>query len=599
MDAIGKYRIVKRLAIGGMGEIFLAREHGVAGLERLVVVKRMLPEMSERADSVALFVDEARIVAHLTHPNIVQIYELGQDGDAYFIAMEYVPGQNLARICERATKASNRPLTTRLAAHIVAELAHGLHFAHEATDLDGKPLSIVHRDVSPHNCLLSVHGDVKVMDFGIAKAANTTHRTQTGVIRGKYAYMSPEQLAGQRVDAATDVYAAGVVLWELSLVRRMFKAKDELELIDLVRAGTFARPRDIDADYPRELEDIVMAALARDPSRRTPSAGELARQLRLFLSTTGAPVQRPELGELVRTLFPDVDHLAPARALPTLDTATRSMPGPELTASTTPQAPELQLVTAPSIAAAEVTAAPTSKSSIRSRVLGLGAVCVLAIGAAVVIKVRVASEDESSSSSPSAASTASRSDVTTTTRDAPAVIATIDGIGSGAAATGDAGGSSDSTTVASGDDAGVGRVDATASKVPAKAANAGTKTDTKAGTNNDAKTTAKNGTNNGTKTTAKTKPPVTTTLDAPDAGIAVAPTGTLIVDADPWGTISGAGIAAGAITPRRIELADGAHDIAVTLSEGGVTVRTRARVIAGKRTKCLATAKGLACAQPE
>jgi eukaryotic-like serine/threonine-protein kinase len=160
MDAIGKYRIVKRLAVGGMGEIFLARERGVAGLERLVVVKRMLPEMLERADSVALFIDEARIVAHLAHPNIVQIYELGQDGEAYFIAMEYVPGQNLARICERATKATTRPLTRRLAAHIVAELAHGLDFAHRASDLDGKPLSIVHRDVSPHNLLLSVHGDV-------------------------------------------------------------------------------------------------------------------------------------------------------------------------------------------------------------------------------------------------------------------------------------------------------------------------------------------------------------------------------------------------------------------------------------------------------
>ena len=565
MDAIGKYRIVKRLAVGGMGEIFLARERGVAGLERLVVVKRMLPEMSERADSVALFIDEARIVAHLAHPNIVQIYELGQDGDAYFIAMEYVPGQNLARICERATKAPERPLTRRLAAHIVAELAHGLHFAHEATDLDGKPLAIVHRDVSPHNLLLSVHGDVKVMDFGIAKAANTTHRTQTGVIRGKYAYMSPEQLAGHSVDARTDVYAAGVVLWELSLLRRMFKAKDELELIDLVRAGTFARPTAIDPDYPRELEDIVMAALARDAAARTASAGELARQLRLFLAATGAPIARPELGALVRELFPEVDHLAPARVAPEAEPGTASMPLAPQTASTTPQEPELQVVTAPSIAAAEVTSAPTpTRTSVRSRVLGIGAACALAIGAAVAVKASVAS------SGPATAGASSMSDAT------PVAIAP------------DA-----SEPIA---------IDAAARLAPDAAEPIASLPD--------AATRVIDG---GPRPTVRTTKPARTADDAPprvtppseavpDAGVivqATKTTGTLSVDASPWGTISGHGFAPDATTPRRVELPEGMHDISVTLSEGGATVRARVQVVAGKRTKCVATQKGLACKQPE
>lgn len=576
MDAIGKYRIVKRLAVGGMGEIFLAREQGVAGLQRLVVVKRMLPEMQERAESVALFIDEARIVAHLAHPNIVQIYELGQDGEAYFIAMEYVPGQNLARICERATKAAERPLTTRLAAHIVAELAHGLDFAHRATDLDGKPLSIVHRDVSPHNLLLSVHGDVKVMDFGIAKAANTMHRTQTGVIRGKYAYMSPEQLAGQPVDATTDVYAAGVVLWELSLLRRMFKAKDELELIDLVRAGTFARPTEIDPAYPRELEDIVMAALARDSKARTASAGELARQLRLFLSTTGAPIARPELGALVRDLFPEVDHLAPARATPEADPVTASMPASPPTAETTPQAPEVHVVTAPSIAAAEITAAPPSvsaRSSARTRTLGIAVACGIAISAAVVVKVRRGDSDTAAA---------------TNTNDAVVTSASIDAVVTSASIDASTSGSLDVVANAPIDAADVPPIDAAIiANAPVDAGVARTK--------------PRAATTKATPTTTATTPLVHEDPIVIDAGVpATKPSkGTLVVDSTPWGTLSGEGIAAGATTPRRIELPEGTHDVTLTLSEGGATLHVRARVVAGKKTKCMGTAKGLACAPPE
>ena len=562
MDAIGKYRIVKRLAVGGMGEIFLARERGVAGLERLVVVKRMLPEMLERADSVALFIDEARIVAHLAHPNIVQIYELGQDGDAYFIAMEYVPGQNLARICERATKTTPRPLTKRLAAHIVAELAHGLDFAHKATDLEGAPLSIVHRDVSPHNLLLSVHGDVKVMDFGIAKAANTMHRTQTGVIRGKYAYMSPEQLAGQSVDALTDVYAAGVVLWELSLMRRMFKAKDELELIDLVRAGKFARPTTIDPEYPTELEDIVMAALSRDPATRTRSASELARQLRLFLATTGAPISRPELGALVRDLFPDVDHLAPARTAPEPETATASMPASPLTASTTPEAPQLQISTVPSIAAAEAKSSPPPPPSMRVRVVRLGVAGILAAGVVVAIQTRISGDEEATTiaaaSTPDTmvivdAAVASASDPIDAALVAPAPV--------------------DAASIATPEDA------APIARAPGDAAVS--------------------------RSRPRTSPVVTTATEVPvlDAGVVAvtksSATGTLIVDAEPWGTVSGDAIAPGATTPRRLQLVEGTHDIAVTLSEGGATLRARALLVAGKRTKCMATVKGLVCAQPE
>ena len=219
---IGRFELLHRFAIGGMGEIFLARERGVAGFDRQVVVKLLIPELAEQPDLVTLFIDEARIAANLAHPNIVQIFDFGRDDGSYFLAMEYVPGQNLARLCARAVRDPSGLFTRELAVHVVAEMARGLDHAHRAKDADGKALGIVHRDVSPHNLLLSIHGDVKVMDFGIAKAANALHRTATGVIRGKYGYMSPEQLAGEDLDLTTDVYSAGIVLWELTLMRRLW-----------------------------------------------------------------------------------------------------------------------------------------------------------------------------------------------------------------------------------------------------------------------------------------------------------------------------------------------------------------------------------------
>jgi hypothetical protein len=298
-DRLGPYELLRRLAIGGMGEIFLARQRGPAGFDRLVAVKRLLPELAERPELVEMFIDEARIAAHLAHPGIVHIHELGRDAGEYFLVMEYVPGQNLARLGDRAER-EGVALPRPLAVHLVAEVARALDFAHEARDSQGAPLGVVHRDVSPHNVLVSIHGDVKLMDFGIAKARNKSHRTETGVVRGKLSYMSPEQLAGAAVDRRTDVFAAGVMLWELTLGRRLWEDADAATRL---RAGAIPPPRAVDPDYPPELDAIAMAALEHEPSRRTATAGELAGALRAYLGGATAD-PREELGALVRRLFP-------------------------------------------------------------------------------------------------------------------------------------------------------------------------------------------------------------------------------------------------------------------------------------------------------
>jgi serine/threonine protein kinase len=340
LGRLGKYELLKRLAIGGMGEIFLARERGLAGFDRLVVVKRLLPELAERAGMVDLFTDEARIVAHLAHPNIVQIYDFGFEDHAFFLAMEYVQGHNVARLWSRAEQA-NEVLPRALAIHIIAEMAAALDFAHHACDAQGRPLGIVHRDVSPQNVLVSIHGDVKLMDFGIAKAANKTHRTQTGVVRGKFSYMSPEQLAGGEVDPRSDVFSTGVMLFELTLGRRLFTGRNDVEVIDSLRQMPIPRPRTIDPAYPPALEELVLGALERDLVRRTASAGELASGLRDVLAALGDRLDKPAVGAFVQRLVPETSATPSG---PATDVRTTPVPGTRALVAAAADAPSIEIV---------------------------------------------------------------------------------------------------------------------------------------------------------------------------------------------------------------------------------------------------------------
>lgn len=532
---VGRYQLVHRLAVGGMGEIFLARERGLAGFDRQVVVKLLIPELAEQPDLVTLFIDEARIAANLTHPNIVQVYEFGQDAAGYYLAMEYVPGQNLARIAARAVKDPRGLLTRELAVHLIAEMARGLDYAHRAHDAEGRPLGIVHRDVSPHNLLLSIHGDVKVMDFGIAKSANTLHRTATGVVRGKYAYMSPEQLAGESLDAMTDVYSAGVMLWELTLMRRLWTGKDELAVIEQVRAGNVARPREIDPAYPADLEEIVMHAIARDRERRTASAAALEADLRGWLALHGAVIDRSALGRVVTTLFPEVDHVAPARVDADAGQVTASLPQP----ATVLDKP------------APATSTPSQPPRARSR---LGITVAVTAAAAVVAGSGYALTRRGARTSSPESTPIAHAPPTIDAAIAMDVQAPVD-------AADDARGSATTTQVEPPHDSGVATQPPPRRRPPT------------------------------TTVVASPDPTPPQPTHAPPPAPA---DGWLAIEIKPWGTVSVPGFATRETTPKRIKVPAGSYAVTVQVA-GGSTVTATAKVEPGATTKCRGDERGLEC----
>ena len=310
---LGKYELLTRIGIGGMGEVFLARERGVAGIRRHVVVKRLIPELAEDPQMVGLFIDEAAIIAQLAHPNTVQLYEFEHEGAAYFLAMEYVPGASLDRIMQRAGRAG-LTIEPPAIAYAMCEVARGLHYVHTARDTAGHPLEIVHRDVSPHNILISRGGSVKVMDFGIARAANRRQRTRTGTVRGKVGYMSPEQVTGRALDHRTDIFSAGIVLFEYTLNRRLFEGSTELELMRGASRCQIPQPTAIDTSYAPDLEQVVLTALAQDPADRFATAADLADALDGYIARFGSRSRwAARWGEIVTATFPPT-HTVEAEA---------------------------------------------------------------------------------------------------------------------------------------------------------------------------------------------------------------------------------------------------------------------------------------------
>jgi serine/threonine-protein kinase len=300
---LGRYQLVRRLAVGGMGEVWLARPVGGAGVEPPVVLKTLLEHLKEDQDFVNMFFDEARIASALKHPNIARIAELGEDGGEYFIAMEYVRGPPLTEVVQRA-RARGMGLPLALACRIVAEAAGALDFAHAAKTAEGLPLGVIHRDVSPQNILLGVDGAVKLIDFGVAKAANKLVRTATGTIRGKHAYMSPEQAYGKRLDARSDVFGLGIVLWELLAGARLFKRESELETLRAV-VGAKLRPPSAEARaVPRSLDAIVRRALEREVDARYQTAGALKEDLEGFLERQRLPASAAHLAAWLQLLYP-------------------------------------------------------------------------------------------------------------------------------------------------------------------------------------------------------------------------------------------------------------------------------------------------------
>jgi serine/threonine-protein kinase len=276
--SIGRYEVAGRLATGGMGEILLAQLRGPGGFERAVVIKRILPHLSGHSTAERMFLDEARIVAGIRHPNVIQVQELLHEGDNLCIVMEYLEGENLSGLMRRML-VKKRQLPPSICAHIVAELAAGLHAAHDLKTPDGRPGGLVHRDVSPQNAFITYDGSVKVLDFGIAYFHDRQTRTETGTLRGKFEYMSPEQCLAKPLDRRSDVFALGIVLYELTTGRRLFRRKNQLLTLKAIVEEPFTPPSAFMEDYPDQLEQVLGRALAKNTDDRYQTAAEMRRDL--------------------------------------------------------------------------------------------------------------------------------------------------------------------------------------------------------------------------------------------------------------------------------------------------------------------------------
>jgi serine/threonine protein kinase len=341
---LGRYHVVKRLAAGGMADVLLARTDGIEGFQRHVVIKRIHAELLEEPRYVKMFLDEARLAASLHHHNIVQVNDIGEESGEYFFAMEYVHGEDVRTVLVDASKRREQ-ISLEHVVTIVTGAAAGLHHAHEQRGMDGTPLHIVHRDVSPANILVGYDGAVKVADFGIALAAHRAEHTQSGVLKGKVAYMSPEQCNCEPVDRRSDVFSLGIVLYELVTVRPCFAGDNDFMTMSAIVGGKLERPSTYRKDLPPALEAIILKALARDADARYQSADELRRALEEFAAAEGLRNSATALADYMKSKFgtkalpwqeesdepeislDDIDDNAPRRPTP----ARGSTPGRVLT----------------------------------------------------------------------------------------------------------------------------------------------------------------------------------------------------------------------------------------------------------------------------
>ena len=298
----GKYLLLDRIAVGGMAEVFLAKSFGIEGFEKIIAIKRILPTMAEDDDFIEMFIDEAKIAGHLNQANIVPIYELGKIGDSHYIAMEYVWGKDLLQIMNRFRKMRKR-MPPAMVAHIAGRMCEALEYAHSKRDRRGNPLNLIHRDISPQNILVSYDGAVKLIDFGIAKAASRTTKTQAGVLKGKFGYMSPEQVRGLPIDHRSDIFAVGTCMYEMLTADRLFTGESDFSTLEKVRHAQVAPPSQVVAGVPQQFDDILMRALARDPADRWQTAGELHEALQEFLVTQRPPFTSGKLSAWMSTAF--------------------------------------------------------------------------------------------------------------------------------------------------------------------------------------------------------------------------------------------------------------------------------------------------------
>ena len=296
-----RYRVIEKIASGGMAEVFRAESAGLEGFKKTVAIKRVLPHLSEKKQFMGMFLDEARVSAQLSHSNCVQVFDIGVGDDTYFIVMEFVDGADLKAVIERHRK-FGQSIPSEIATLICVKICEGLSYAHELRDGAGQPLHIVHRDMSPPNVLITKHGEVKIVDFGLAKANSQLEHSEPGIIKGKFGYLSPEAAKGQPIDHRTDIFAVGIILWEMLAGKRLFHGETDLDTVRQVQAAAVPPLRQYNPNVSVHLEQVVNKSLAADPTERYQSAREFARDLNGLLFESGTPVSSFEIAELVNPI---------------------------------------------------------------------------------------------------------------------------------------------------------------------------------------------------------------------------------------------------------------------------------------------------------
>jgi serine/threonine-protein kinase len=306
-ESAQRYRVIEKLESGGMAEVFRAESNGLQGFRKQVAIKRVLPHLSEKKNFISMFLDEARLSAQLSHSNCVQVFDIGVGDQTYFIVMEFVDGANLKSIAE-SVQHQGRDFPVAAAVFIAHEICKGLSYAHELTDHNGVPLQLVHRDISPPNVLLTKYGEVKIVDFGLAKASSQLEKSEPGIIKGKFAYLSPEAVIGEEVDSRTDIFAVGIILWELLASRRLFRGDSDFQTIKKIEFARVPPISQVNRKVPPELERIVNKALARGRDQRYRTARELGQALSDFMFSFAQPVSSYDLAMIVQGTMREKQH---------------------------------------------------------------------------------------------------------------------------------------------------------------------------------------------------------------------------------------------------------------------------------------------------
>jgi serine/threonine-protein kinase len=293
-----RYQVVERIAAGGMAEVYRGESAGIEGFRKKVAIKRVLPKLSQNREFIHMFLDEARLCAYLSHSKCVQVFDIGQAAGAHFIVMEFVDGADLQGVMEHLQR-TEQQMPVEVACLIAMHVCEGLAYAHDACDHNGEPLGIVHRDISPHNVLMTRHGEVKLVDFGLAKASSHLTAEEEDIVKGKFGYLAPEVTLGQGADRRVDIFAAGILLWEMLAGRRLFKGETDLETFKQVQAAVIPDMRQIRSDVGEEVAYVLAKSLARDRDQRYAQAGEFAKDLSIVLDRLRKPVTYQDIAKLV------------------------------------------------------------------------------------------------------------------------------------------------------------------------------------------------------------------------------------------------------------------------------------------------------------